>query len=165
MGPKGTFVIFCRLAGWALLSSCMWQLSDGINQATAVTRPLGHWQPLRERVLVPTQSWFRTNRNNAHWWRNSRSYHFESVPHSCCPCEDQDSESSFQRSRQARATQNSQRLRHSMRTQAASKPWPLATIQGPHALEASITSSASWRLQWPSFAFWSMWIHQVRGCI
>lgn len=44
MGPKGTFVIFFVgwLAGRALLSFCVWQLSDGINQATAVTRPLGH---------------------------------------------------------------------------------------------------------------------------
>lgn len=64
---------------------------------------------------------------------------------------------------QAQATQNSQRLWCSTRTQAASMPWPLAAMQGHSTLEASITGSTCYRLQWPSSAFWPVWIHQGKG--
>ena len=131
----------------------------GINQATAVRRPLGHWQPLRERILVPTKSWLRTGENNAHWWWDPGSYHLN---HSCCSCEDRDSRSPFPCHRP--------RLPRSSAERGFGIPWghrlPACHDHQPQyktthgGAEASITSSPDCRLQRPSFAFWSVLIYQ-----
>lgn len=166
MGPKRTFVMFCWLSVRALFVLLMWQLSVGINQATTVRKPLGHWELLRERILVPTKSWLRTDKDNAHWWWNPGSYHFELLMLSLGRLRQPKSISIGLGFPEAQKTQSREKLcapwGHRLPACHGHQPQYKATHSAP---EASISSGTSYDCKDPVLPSGQCWLTRVRSCV